>query len=453
MLTTGRYHGTTLLYTRFAMHFDADSAAVAKLQRKKDTLFMYVEFVGSVFLFFVVLGVAVLRDYDMSNDEASFVILNACFSNAITHLFVTATLDMDEIGKQRRHVAGAAPVSGSASHGDGDGGSDGGGGEPGARGKGMQGDRAGWFRIAAGSLGCGIVFEGVDLGYGEGAGEDGGGPVVIHGLDLDIKPGQRLGVVGRTGAGKSTLIRAISGLLAPMRGALKLDGLPLGAVPEDKLRSLVAVINQTPHLFAGSIRFNLDPLQQHEDEAIFQALRRVHALAFIRRQTSGLDTVVSAGGASLSAGERQLICLARALLRGARVILLDEATASLDDELLGHIETALAECSKTATVIQIAHQTATVMPCDRVIVLHAGVIVEDGNPRELCAGGSGHFFGMAQQDSRRATAMQSFMARGGDDERAGAQPGSRPRVTTQTALAVHADGATLPQAASAVTDV
>ena len=396
------YNGSPVMYTRFAGHFDVDSAAVRQLQGEKDTLYMYVEWVGSTFLFGVVLAVAIMRDYDIGSDVASFLILNACFSNSITHLVVTTALELTEVAEQRQSVKRESTKACSSRNSSGSGsGSD--------QRSGNPGGNPGEPLVGGAHPGCGIVFDSVDLGY-----TDDADAIVINGLDLTIQPGERLGVVGRTGAGKSTLIRAISGLLAPVSGTVSLDGTPLPQVPEHKLRSLVAVINQTPHLFGGSIRFNLDPLHAHGDEAIFQALRRVHALGFINQQTSGLDTVVSAGGISLSAGERQLICLARALLQGAKIILLDEATAALDDELLAHIETALKECSALATIVQIAHQTSTVLPCDRVIVLHAGKIIEDGVPAQLCESRTGHFFGMAQQDSRRADALSSFSIAGKD---------------------------------------
>ena len=247
----------------------------------------------------------------------------------------------------------------------------------------------------------------VDLAYVKGQ------TPVIADMHLSIPAGQRIGMVGRTGSGKSTVIRALSGLLAPSKGAIYLDGRPIETIPKAELREMVCVIPQVPHLFGGTIRFNLDPVQKHTDAELWNALKEANAEGLIRRDALGLDARISSAGADLSSGERQLLCLARALLHRARLILLDEATAALDDTLMASTKAALVACSHSATVIQIAHQTMAVTECDRVIVLHAGAVVEDGAPQELVQNPAGEFATMVRHDARRGSAVEKA---GGDGE-------------------------------------
>jgi ABC-type multidrug transport system fused ATPase/permease subunit len=135
--------------------------------------------------------------------------------------------------------------------------------------------------------------------------------------------------------------------------------------------------------------------------------RALQADGLISKDPLGLDARISSSGSDLSAGERQLLCLARALLHRARIILLDEATAALDDTLMVSTELALKACAQSATVIQIAHQTMAVADCDRVVVLHAGEVVEDGAPQHLLTTPTGHFATMVRHDARRGSIVNA----------------------------------------------
>lgn len=234
-----------------------------------------------------------------------------------------------------------------------------------------------------------MQFNQVTLQYDE-------GPEVITDFSLTIEAGSRVGVLGRTGSGKSTLFRALSGLMRPKYGTILLGGDDVVAMKEDELRAAIAMIPQHPHLFRGTLRYNLDPLGLLDDSALYAALER----AQYRDCVTSLDVEIDSCGENLSAGEAQLVCLARAFARGARVILLDEATANLDDTLMERVELALAKCAGQVTVLQIAHQTSAVLPCVQIVVLNAGKIVESGAPSTLLEQG-GHFAELWRCDTRR----------------------------------------------------
>ena len=203
-------------------------------------------------------------------------------------------------------------------------------------------------------------------------------PPVLKNLNVTIEPGWKVGVVGRTGAGKSSLISALFRLFAEgLEGEIKIDGIDTSTLGLHELRSQISIIPQQPFLFSESLRYNLDPFNSYDDMALWSSLRQVKLNDLI------LDQMVAYSGSNLSIGQRQLICLARAILRNNRILILDEATANIDsytDALIQKtIRTRFADC----TVITIAHRLHTVIDSDRIIIMDAGRIVEFGSPHEL----------------------------------------------------------------------
>ncbi|KAI9225298.1 MAG: P-loop containing nucleoside triphosphate hydrolase protein [Piptocephalis tieghemiana] len=238
-----------------------------------------------------------------------------------------------------------------------------------------------------------IDFQDVQLSYRPGL------PMVLKGISLSIRPGEKVGVVGRTGSGKSTIMLSLFRIVELSRGSIHIDGLDISTVGLKDLRSHLAIIPQDAVLFAGTLRFNLDPYGQHDDEALWSALRRSSLHSFVSSLPNGLDSGVTEGGENFSAGQRQLVCLARAMLVQAKIIVMDEATASVDletDALLQQsIRTDFAQC----TVLAIAHRLNTIMDYDRVLVLSDGHVVEFDTPYRLLTqnAGQGHFAKMVQE--------------------------------------------------------
>jgi ABC-type multidrug transport system fused ATPase/permease subunit len=185
--------------------------------------------------------------------------------------------------------------------------------------------------------------------------------------------------------------------MTPASGSIELNGVDIRSFAEDDLRATVAMIPQHPHLFRGTLRYNIDPLGLLDDFTIWKALER----AEYKDCVTSLDSPIESCGENLSAGESQLVCLARAFARGAEIILLDEATANLDDALMERVELALSECAGKVTVIQIAHQTAAVTPCEVIIVMDSGRIVEVGEPSLLLEKSETAFSEMWRCDTRR----------------------------------------------------
>lgn len=190
--------------------------------------------------------------------------------------------------------------------------------------------------------------------------------------------------MGRTGAGKSTIVSSILRLVEPTSGAILIDGQSIVEVPLDNLRSSITLIPQDPVLIEGTLRDNLDPRKEHSDEKLNSVLRKC-CLATIFVERENLDTKISDTGDNLSVGEKQLVCIARAILRNSRLVLVDEATANIDVKADQLIQTSIRECFKEATVITIAHRINTVIDSDRVLVMEDGKVVELGEPRELLA--------------------------------------------------------------------
>jgi ATP-binding cassette subfamily B protein len=210
------------------------------------------------------------------------------------------------------------------------------------------------------------------------------GQEVLKAFDLDVPAGQKVGLVGRSGAGKSTIIALLQRLYDPDTGAVLIDGQNIAQVTQESLRGSIAVVQQDISLFHRSLLENLRyGRPEASDEEVFRAVEAARCTEFINRLPQGFDTLVGERGMKLSGGQRQRLAIARAFLMDAPIVVLDEATSSLDTESEQSIQEALSRLFKGRTVIAIAHRLSTLDAFDRIVVLDRGRIVEDGAPRRL----------------------------------------------------------------------
>jgi ATP-binding cassette subfamily B protein len=210
----------------------------------------------------------------------------------------------------------------------------------------------------------------------------------IEGFSLTVEPGETVAIVGPSGAGKSTIFQLAERFYDPQSGTVKMDGVPLTQADPAAIRSRMALVPQEGTLFGASARDNLRyGAWDATEEQIWDAARAANAETFLRELPQGLDTFLGEGGARLSGGQRQRVAIARALLRDAPILLLDEATSALDAESERLVQQALERLMQDRTTIVIAHRLATVRAADRIIVLDAGRIVEEGDHASLIAKG------------------------------------------------------------------
>lgn len=210
--------------------------------------------------------------------------------------------------------------------------------------------------------------------------------LVLDGINLDIRAGQTVALVGETGAGKTTIVKLLTRFHDPVSGCVRLDGVDLRTVTQQSLRRQMGMVLQDPFLFNGSVRENiLFGRLDASDEEVIAAARAVGAHDFIMGLKNGYETSVEEGGATLSVGQRQLISFARALLADPRILILDEATSSVDTQTEQVIQRALATLLKGRTSFVIAHRLSTIINADTIVVIHDGKIVEQGTHSELLA--------------------------------------------------------------------
>ncbi|KAL4105868.1 hypothetical protein PRIC1_003924 [Phytophthora ramorum] len=218
-----------------------------------------------------------------------------------------------------------------------------------------------------------ISFNRVDLRYRPGL------PRVLRGLTFSVNAKEKVGIVGRTGAGKSSLIVGLMRLVELDGGSISIDGVDISKIGLHDLRANIAIIPQDPVLFSGTVRSNLDPFDQFSDEQIWTSVKR----ASLQKAVTSLDDVVDEKGSNFSVGERQLLSIARALLKRSKVILMDEATASIDTETDRQIQQSIREEFRECTTLTIAHRINTILDSDRILVMEKGSVAEFGSPAEL----------------------------------------------------------------------
>lgn len=205
---------------------------------------------------------------------------------------------------------------------------------------------------------------------------------VVEAATFNINPGQKIGIIGRTGSGKTTLIMAMLRMLSIISGEIYIDGLDITQLDLKTLRSRLSVIPQDPFLFDGTVRENLDPCSSATDEEIMIALDKCHMLRKIV-ELGGLSGHVSEAGCNFSTGEKQLLCLARAILRKSKVVCMDEVTASIDGETEDLVQKTIRTAFASATVIVIAHKLKTLGYCDFIMIMEDGKVADMMTPEDL----------------------------------------------------------------------
>lgn len=246
-----------------------------------------------------------------------------------------------------------------------------------------------------------IFFENVNLRYDA--------DLVLKNINFHIGPGEKIGIVGRTGAGKSSLISVLF-RLADFEGNVFIDRKSTKSLSLDILRSALSIIPQDPVLFTGSIRSNLDPFGSYEDEQLWEALNDTRLRDAVNEMDGGLNAFVAESGSNLSVGQRQLLCLSRAVLKKNKIIILDEATANVDHETDRLIQETISSKFASCTVLTIAHRLNTIIQCNRVLVLDAGSVLEFDHPFRLLQNPDGAFSSMVNQTSDELSSMLKKLA-------------------------------------------
>ncbi|XP_013411118.1 multidrug resistance-associated protein 1 [Lingula anatina] len=235
-----------------------------------------------------------------------------------------------------------------------------------------------------------VVFNQFSLRYRPGL------DLVLRDINCEVHPGEKVGIVGRTGAGKSSLTLALFRIIEAAAGSIVIDGINIADLGLHQLRQKVTIIPQDPVLFSGTLRMNLDPFDQYTDNDIWNALEHSHLKGYVSSLPQLLEHECTEGGENLSVGQRQLVCLGRALLRKTKILVLDEATAAVDMETDDLIQSTIRTEFKECTVLTIAHRLNTIMDYDRVLVLDGGALKEYDTPSALLMNKKSMFYGMAR---------------------------------------------------------
>ncbi|XP_037617803.1 multidrug resistance-associated protein 4-like isoform X1 [Sebastes umbrosus] len=249
-----------------------------------------------------------------------------------------------------------------------------------------------------------VTFDRVIFSYG------GDGPPVLKDISATFQPCEKVGIVGRTGAGKSSLVSALFRLAEP-QGKIYIDGVLTSEIGLHDLRQKISIIPQDPVLFTGTMRKNLDPFSQHTDEDLWKALEEVQLKSLVEELPGKLETVLAESGSNLSVGQRQLVCLARAVLRKTRILVIDEATANVDPRTDELIQKTIRDKFRECTVLTIAHRLNTIIDSDRILVLDSGTIQELDRPFTLLQNKEGALYKMVQQTGQAEAAALLEAAR------------------------------------------
>lgn len=236
-----------------------------------------------------------------------------------------------------------------------------------------------------------VEFQNVVFSYKPGA------PAVLKGLSFSVNNNEKIGIVGRTGAGKSSLTMALFRINELDSGRVLIDGKDIASMPLKSLRSKMSIIPQAPVLFKGPLRGYMDPFEEYSDAEIWEAFEKVEMKEQISVLEGQLQYELSENGENFSVGERQMLCMARAMLTKARVVVMDEATASIDHETEKKLQHMINRDFQNATVLTIAHRLATVLDSDRIMVLSEGRVVEFDSPRNLVKNKNGMFYELAKE--------------------------------------------------------
>ncbi|KAF0687549.1 Aste57867_20668 [Aphanomyces stellatus] len=222
-------------------------------------------------------------------------------------------------------------------------------------------------------------------------------PLVLKDVSFCVGGGEKIGIVGRTGAGKSSLMMALFRMNDVAEGSICIDGVDIATVGLQKLRSALAIIPQNPVLFKGTLRNYLDPFDEYTDDALWAALKKVRLHDRIGSDANKLLQTVDENGENFSVGERQMLCMARALLRQAKIVVLDEATAAIDHATDQLLQRVVREEFATSTVLTIAHRLDTVLDCDRIFVFDHGTLAQCDTPTALVGQGGGIFYDLVTE--------------------------------------------------------
>ncbi|XP_074651922.1 multidrug resistance-associated protein 1-like isoform X2 [Tubulanus polymorphus] len=235
-----------------------------------------------------------------------------------------------------------------------------------------------------------VAFDGYKTRYREGL------ELVLHGINLRINGGEKVGIVGRTGAGKSSMTLCLFRMIEAAEGSILIDGINIASIGLHQLRTKLTILPQDPVLFSGSLRMNLDPFDEFSDDQLWNSLEHAHLKTFVQSLSERLEYECGEGGQNLSIGQRQLVCLARTLLHKTKILVLDEATAAVDLETDDLIQQTIRKEFADCTILTIAHRLNTIMDNDRVLVLDYGNVKEFDSPTELLKDKNSMFYKMAK---------------------------------------------------------
>uniref|UniRef100_A0A3Q3MK45 Multidrug resistance-associated protein 4 n=1 Tax=Labrus bergylta TaxID=56723 RepID=A0A3Q3MK45_9LABR len=249
-----------------------------------------------------------------------------------------------------------------------------------------------------------VVFDQVSFSY------SGDGPTILKDVSATFQPNEKVGIVGRTGAGKSSLVSALFRLAEP-HGKIYIDGVLTSEIGLHHLRHKMSIIPQDPVLFTDTVRKNLDPFHQHLDDDLWRSLEEVQLKSVVEELPAKLETVLAESGSNFSVGQRQLVCLARAILRKNRILIIDEATANVDPRTDELIQKTIRDKFRECTVLTIAHRLHTIIDSDRILVLDSGTIQELDCPFTLLQNKEGALYKLVQQTGQSEAAALLESAR------------------------------------------